>query len=178
MHLLNFPRGDNMPLSDLFSVLQQYRGASASAPPPTTEQDYSQIAQSAPQPHLATGLAEAFRSDQTPPCSQMLGTLFSNSNGQQRAGILNQLLGAVGPGLLASGGLSGLAGLLGGKNSVTPEQANQIPPEAVQQLAEHAQKQNPSIIDQASQFYSQHPTLVQALGAGSLALIMSHLSKR
>jgi hypothetical protein len=48
----------------------------------------------------------------------------------------------------------------------------------VQQLAEHAQKQNPSIIDQASQFYSQHPTLVQALGAGSLALIMSHLSKR
>jgi hypothetical protein len=29
-----------------------------------------------------------------------------------------------------------------------------------------------------SEFYVQHPTLVQALGAGSLALIMSHISRR
>jgi hypothetical protein len=60
---------------------------------------------------------------------------------------------------------------------VSPEQADQIPAETVQQLAEHAQKQNPSIVDQAGQFYAQHPTLVKALGAGSLALIMSHLSQ-
>jgi hypothetical protein len=167
-----------MPFSDLLGVLEQYRDASAANPPATVQQDYSQVAQNAPQSHLASGLAEAFRSDQTPPFGQMLGTLFSNSNGQQRAGILNQLLGAVGPGVLASGGLSSLAGLLRGGNSVTPEQANQIPPETVQQLAEHAQKQNPSIIDQASSFYAQHPTLVQALGAGSLALIMSHISRK
>ncbi len=167
-----------MPLSDFLGMLEQYRGASAAAPPATVEQDYSQVAQSAPQSHLASGLAEAFRSNDTPPFSQMLSTLFSNSNGQQRAGILNQLLGAAGPSLLASGGLSSLAGLLRGGNTVSPEQANQIPPEAVQQLAEHAQKQDPSIVDQASQFYAQHPTLVKALGAGSLALIMSHLSQR
>jgi hypothetical protein len=167
-----------MPLSDFLGLLQQYRGASPAAPPATTEQDYSLVAQSAPPSHLASGLAEAFRSNQTPPFSQMLGTLFSNSNGQQRAGILNQLLGYVGPGILASGGLTSLAGLLHGGNNVTPEQANQVPPEAVQQLAEHAQKQNPSIVDQASEFYSQHPTLVQALGAGSLALIMSRLSQK
>ena len=61
---------------------------------------------------------------------------------------------------------------------MSPDQAKQVSPEAVQQLAEHAEKQNPSVIDHASQFYSQHPKLVQALGAGSLALIMSHLSKR
>jgi hypothetical protein len=61
---------------------------------------------------------------------------------------------------------------------VTPEQAEQIPPETVQQLAAHAEKQNPSIVDQASEFYAQHPTLVKALGAGSLAPIMSHLSKK
>jgi hypothetical protein len=142
------------------------------------EQDYSQVVQSAPRSHLASGLAEAFRSSETPPFGQMLGTLFGNSNGQQRAGILNKLLGAVGPGVLASGGLSSLAGLLGGGNNVTPEQANQIPPETVQQLAEHAEKQNPSIVDQAGEFYAQHPTLVKALGAGSLALIMSHLSQK
>ena len=167
-----------MPLSDLLDILKQYRGASALTPPATVEEDYSQVAQSAPQSHLASGLAEAFRSDQTPPFSQMLGTLFGNSNGQQRAGILNQLLRAIGPGLLASGGLSSLAGWLRGGNNVTPEQADKIPPETVQQLAEHAEKQNPSIVDRASEFYAQHPTLVQALGAGSLALIMSHLSKK
>ena len=166
-----------MPLSDFLGILNQYRGASAVSPPATVEQDYSQVAQSAPQAHLASGLAEAFRSNDTPPFGQMLSTLFSNSNGQQRAGILNQFL-AVGPGVLASGGFSSLAGLLRGGDNVTPEQANQIPPETVQQLAEHAEKQNPSIVDRASEFYAQHPTLVQALGAGSLALIMSHLSKK
>jgi hypothetical protein len=170
-----------MPLSDLLGILQQYRGASAANPPATVEQDYSQVAQSAPQSHLASGLSEAFRSNETPPFGHMLSTLFRNSDGQQRAGILNQLLAAAGPSVLASGGLSGLsslAGLLRGGNNVTPEQADQIPPETVQQLAEHAAKQNPSIVDQASEFYAQHPTLVKALGAASLALIMSHLSKK
>lgn len=168
-----------MGLSGLMGILNQYRDASAGAPPPNVEQDYSQVAQNAPQSHLASGLAEAFRWDQTPPFGQMLRTLFSSSNGEQRAGILNQLLGSVGPGLLASGGLSGLSGLLGGgQSTVTPQQANQVSPEQVQQLAEHAEKQNPSIVDQAGQFYAQHPTLVKALGAGSLALIMSHLSRR
>ena len=165
-----------MPLSDFLSILEQYRGASAAAPPASVEQDYSQVAQTAPQSHLASGLAEAFRSGETPPFSQMLGTLFGNSNGQQRAGILNTLLSALGPSMLAAGGLSGLAGLLRGGNNVTPEQADQVPPETVEQLAEHAEKQDPSIVDQASAFYAQHPTLVKALGAGSLALIMSHLS--
>jgi hypothetical protein len=166
-------------LENLMGVLNQYRNASATNPPPNVEQDYAQVAHAAPPGNLATGLSAAFRSDQTPPFGQMIGTLFSNSNGQQRAGILNQLLGSVGPGLLASGGLSGLSGLLGGgQTQVTPEQADQISPQAAQQLAEHAQKQNPSIVDQAGEFYAQHPTLVQALGAGSLALIMSHLSQR
>jgi hypothetical protein len=167
-----------MPLSDLIGVLNQYRGASASEPPTGVQTDYSAVAPHVPQSDLADGLATAFRSDQTPPFGEMLGSLFSNSNGQQRAGILNQLLSAVGPGLLSSGALGGLAGLLRGGNTVTPEQANQVSPQAVTQLAEHAEKENPSIVDQASQFYAQHPTLVQALGAGSLALIMSHLSRK
>ena len=109
----------------------------------------------------------------------MLSNLFANSNPDQRAGILNHLLSAVGPAALGSGVLGSLGGLLRGRNAkVSPEQAKQVSPEAVQELAEHAEKQNPSIVDKASQFYSQHPKLVQALGAGSLALIMSHLSKR
>ena len=168
-----------MSLLDIVKTLEQYGSAGAANPPATVHQDFEQVAQSAPQPQLAAGLSEAFRSNQTPPFGQMLGTLFSQSNGQQQAGILNQLLGSLGPaaGAGALGGLSGLSGLLGGGSQVTPQQAQQVPPETVQQLAEQAQKNNPSIVDEAGSFYAQHPTLVKALGAGSLALIMSHMSR-
>ena len=40
------------------------------------------------------GLAAAFRSDQTPPFGQMVSRLFSQSGGQQQAGLLNTLLAA------------------------------------------------------------------------------------
>jgi len=166
-----------MALSDFLNVIQQYSGASASSPPPNTQQDFSKVAQAAPQSHLAGGLAEAFRSDQTPPFSQMIGNLFSQSNGQQRAGILTQLLSSSGVNPLSALG-DRFSGFLKPGSQVTPQQAEQIPPEAVQQLAEHAQASNPSIVDQASSFYAQHPQLVQGLGAGALALIMSHMSKR
>ncbi len=166
-----------MAISDFLNVLQQYSGASASNPPANTQQDFSKVAESAPQSHLASGLAEAFRSDQTPPFPQMVGNLFGQSNGQQRAGILNQLLGAAGPNVLSMLGGS-LGGLLTPGTQVTPQQAEQIPQETVQQLAQHAQQNNPSIVDQASSFYAQHPKLVQGLGAGALALIMSHMSTR
>ena len=163
-----------MGLSNLLGMLQQYAGASPSNPPANVQQDFQNVAQQIPQQHLASGLAEAFRSNQTPAFPEMLSNLFSQSNGQQRAGILSQLLGAAGPG--AAGGI--LGGLFKGGTQVTPEQAQQVSPEAVQQLATHAQKNDPSIIDQASNFYAQHPRLVQGLGAGALALIMSHVSQK
>jgi hypothetical protein len=166
-----------MALSDFLNMIQQYSGASASNPPPNTQQDFSKVAQAAPQSHLAGGLAEAFRSDQTPPFSQMIGSLFSQSNGQQRAGLLTHLLSSSGVNPLSALG-DRLGGLLRPGSQVTPQQAEQIPPEAVQQLAEHAQKNNPSVVEEASNFYAQHPQLVQGLGAGALALIMSHISKR
>jgi hypothetical protein len=168
-----------MQLTDLVGIFEQYRNASVANPPQNVQQDYQRAAETVPSSHLADALSEAFRSGQTPPFNQMVGSLFANSSPDQRAGILNHLMGAVGPGALGSLALGSLGGLLRGANAnVSPEQAKQVSPEDVQQLAARAEQQNPSIIDHASQFYSQHPKLVQALGAGSLALIMSHLSKR
>lgn len=161
-----------MSFSNLMGLLQQYASPGASNTG-NVQADFAQVSQAAPQQHLANGLAEAFRSNQTPPFAQMLSTLFSNSNGQQQAGILNHLLSSVGPG--AAPGL--LGGVSGGGSQVTPEQAQQVSPEAVHQLAEEAEKRDPSIISTVSNFYAQHPTLVQTLGASSLALIMSHMSR-
>lgn len=162
-----------MSFSNLMGLLQKYATPNASNNT-NVEQDYEQVSQAAPQQHMATGLAEAFRSNQTPPFAQMLSTLFSNSNGQQQAGVLNHLLSAAGP--AAASGI--LGNLMGGGSQITPEQAQQVPPEAVHRLAEQAQQNDPSVIDRVSEMYAQHPTLIKALGAGSLAVIMSHLSQR
>jgi hypothetical protein len=165
-----------MGLLHIADMLRSYAGVDPSAPPPNTQQDFDQAAQHAPAEHLADGLTSAFQSDQTPPFPQMVSQLFGQSNGQQRAGILSELLKTAGP-ALGGGLLQQFSGLLHGGN-ITPEQAQQVSPNAVQQLAAHAQQQDPSVVERAGSFYAQHPQLVQALGTGALALIMSHISQR
>lgn len=165
-----------MGLLDIANMLRSYAGADPSAPPISTQQDFAEASQHAPAEHLASGLTAAFQSNQTPPFPQMISQLFGQSNGQQRAGILSELLNIAGPSL-GGGLLQQFSGLLHG-GTISPEQAQQISPDAVQQLAAHAQQQDPSVIQRAGSFYAQHPQLVQALGAGALALIMSHLSQR
>jgi len=167
-------------MNDLGGILQQYSGAGAAQAPDTVDDDFDQTAQAAPLGTLANGLSAAFRSDQTPEFGQMIGNLFGQSNGQQRAGILNTLISTLGPTiaaqLFARKGLSGLAGLLGGgQTEVTPEQAEQVPPEAVQEIAAHAEQRDPSIIDMASKFYAEHPTLVKSLGGAALAIALAKI---
>ena len=163
-------------INEIGSLLQRYNGASAAAPPANAEEDFRQIAPQVPQAAMANGLGDAFRSNETPPFGNMVSQLFGQSNGEQRAGILNHLIRAAGP-ALSGPTLGGLSSLLQGRTSITPEQAQQVSPDIVQHLAEHAQRQDPSVIDRVSEFYAQHPTLVQGLGAGALALVMSRISQ-
>jgi hypothetical protein len=140
---------------------------------------FDQVAQAAPQGSIADGIAAAFRSDQTPAFGQMLGGLFGQSNGDQKAAMLNQLIGSVGPGVLASlAGGGALSSLLGSGGQLTAQQAQQVSPEQVQQLAAHAEKADPSIIDKASAFYAQHPTLVKTLGGAALSIALAKVAER
>ena len=59
---------------ELGGLLQQYAGGNQ--PTQTTEQDFDQAATVAPRDAMSQGLAEAFRSDQTPPFANMLGQLL------------------------------------------------------------------------------------------------------
>jgi hypothetical protein len=140
------------------------------------EDQFRSAAQHAPQEVVADGLSHAFRSDQTPAFPEMVSNLFSRSDPNQRAGLLNRLLGAIGPGALA-GLPGGLAGLLG-SGEVRPEQASQISPKDVQEIAAQAETHNPSVVDQVSSFYSQHPQVVQALGGLALTIALQHIMKR
>jgi hypothetical protein len=160
-------------LQQLGGMIQQYAGISPDQAPPQVHDDFRQFAQAAPRDALAAGIAEAFRSDRTPPFEQMVGQLFGQSPPHQQAGLLNSLLGAVGP-QLASQVLGGLVG--GGQ--LSPHQAQQVSPGMVEQLAAQAHRRDPSIIDQVSGFYSQHPDLFQTLGGGALAAAMGGLAQR
>ena len=179
-------------MKELSGLLQQYQGAEPSQAPDTVDEDFDQIAQAAPQPALSDGLAAAFRSDQTPEFGQMTANLFNNSNPQQQAGLLNTILKYAGPAILgriasgggsstgSGGGISDLINIFkgGGQQELTPEQAGQIPPEAVQQVADEAQKHDPSIIDRISDFYAEHPTLVKTLGTAALTIALSKIANR
>jgi hypothetical protein len=165
----------------LGNMLKQYTsGGAAAQPAPDVHAHFDQVAQAAPTSVIADGLAAAFNSDKTPAFGQMLSSLFSNSTGDQKVGMLNQLLTSVSPGILTqilSG--AGLAGLLGaGKTQLTPDQAQKLSPEVVQQLATHAQSSNPSVVESVSNFYAQHPTLVKTLGGAALTVALAKIAER
>src|SRR5438270_9216297 len=105
-------------------ILNQYASQARGEPAPAAAQHFDQVAQQAPPAVVSQGLAEAFRADQTPPFGEMVAHLFGNSDPQQRAGLLNQLLSALGPGVLgagASGPLADLMRRMGSASTVTPE---------------------------------------------------------
>src|SRR5512146_1408698 len=156
-------------MNEIGTLLQQYHGASASSPPPSAAEDFTKVADRAPASALSDGLAAAFHSQSTPSFGEMIAQLFAQSDGAQRSGILNHLLAAAGPAASSIGLPASLNPLGGaGRAAVTPEQAQQLSSESVRRLAEEAQSRDPSIVDKASEFYAQHPTLVKTLGVGAL----------
>jgi hypothetical protein len=173
-------------LDQLGGVLQQYTGNAPQKSQESAEQDFDQVSTVAPREAVAGGLADAFRSKDTPPFPNMVGDLFGRSDGTQRASILNSLLASAGPALLSGilsrqggGGLGSLAGMLGGgATHVTPEQAQQIPPQAVEEIAKEAEQRDPNVIDRVSDFYAEHPTLVKGLGAAALAIAMRGMANQ
>jgi hypothetical protein len=85
---------------DIADILKQYADR-----PTDTHADFDEVARQVPSDVLGSGIAQAFRSDQTPDFGSMVGSLFGGSNPQQRAGLLGQLVRSVAPAVL-----SGLAG--------------------------------------------------------------------
>jgi hypothetical protein len=134
---------------------------------------FGQVAQNAPDDVLAKGLSAAFASDQTPAIGNMVSQLFGQSNGAQQAGMLNQLLGTLGPGLMS--GLAGgaLAGVMRpGQTQITPDQAAQLTPQQVQDVVNHANDVHPGVADQLGQFYAQHRSLINTLGGVAATVAM------
>ena len=170
-----------MSFMDLLKQYTQPNPANAA----TSAAHFDQVAQAAPPEQVGNGVAAAFRSDQTPPFPNMVGQLFGQSSGPQQAGVLNQLLGSLSPAMLSGLGGGVLGRLLGGAGTdgttpptITPAQASQLTPEQVQEIAAHAEKQDPGIVDRLGGFYAQHPDVVKGLGGMALAVILGKMASR
>lgn len=180
-------------MDQIGNMLQQYSGASAQAAPDNVQDDFDQFAQNAPPDAIADGLAAAFRSEETPPFPSMLSQLFNRSDGQERAGILNTLIRTVGPAVVGQilsrragggaatggGGIGDLLGGLlgGGQPQVTPDVAQQIPPDAVEEIAQQAEQRDPSVVDMISNIYARNPQLVKTLGAAALTIALAKIAQ-
>lgn len=163
----------------LLDILNQYVNPST-APTGDVMEHFDQVAQQAQPQDLGRGIAAAMRSDSTPPFGQMVGNLFGQSNPQQQAGVLNQLVQSIGPGALSgiAGGILGRvlgSGSTTGVPTITPAQASQLSPADVNAIATHAQNQDGSVIDKIGGFYAQHPALIKSLGAAALAIALGHM---
>jgi hypothetical protein len=166
----------------LMDILQQY-----AARPTSTEQDFDEIAGQIPREVLGEGVAHAFRSDATPPFGNLVSQMFGQSNPQLRAGLLNQLIRAVGPAVLAkiAGGALGGFGRManpgaapGVPPTVSPVDAEQVTPEQVREIAEEASKKDPSVMDRVGGFYAEHPEIVKGLGGAALAIALGQIANR
>jgi hypothetical protein len=156
----------------LFDILQQAIGHDDA----TAHLD--QVAQHASAGELGAGLAAAMRSDGTPPFGDTVGQLFGRSSPAQQAGVLNQILATLGP--AAASALAG--GVLGrmlqpGQTQVTPDQASQLSPAQVTEIATHAEQQHAGVIDEVSRFYAQHSGLIKTLGGAAIAIALPKMKE-
>ncbi|MEO7743741.1 MAG: hypothetical protein ABIR98_12445 [Usitatibacter sp.] len=163
----------------LRDILTQYADRSYHQPLDNAADDFERVAADAPPEILRDGLAEAFRAEETPPFPQMVAHLFGKSDGPQRAGILNEILSSLGGGAL--GGLAG--GPLGdlvrrGGHQISPQEAQRISPEQIQETVARAERHDPGLVERASAFYANHPQLVRQLGTAVLTLAMRKMARR
>jgi len=142
------------------------------------EQHFDAVTNAATPDEVSAGLAGAMRSDQTPPFGDMVGQLFGHSNPGQQAGLLNQILASLGPAALSgiAGGVLGKM-LAPGQTQLTPDQASTLSPGQVSDIAAHAEKTQPGIVDEVSSFYAQHAGLIKMLGGAALAITMAKMKQ-
>jgi hypothetical protein len=166
---------------DFTSILSQYVDRNVSTSSTGAPQHFDQVAHTAPSEVVASGIAAAFRADETPPFADMVGRLFDNSSAQQRASLLNELADSLAPGWLAGQSRSPLVQMLrrvsDSRAAVTSEQAVAVSAQQVQEVVRDAEKQSPAIIDSVSQFYALHPGVVKTLGAAALTIALTRMAQ-
>ncbi len=65
-----------------------------------------------------------------------------------------------------------------GPPTLSPEQASQMSPEQVQEIAARAERHDPTVLDNIGSYYAEHPQLVKTLGSAALAIALAGVANR
>ena len=166
----------------LMEILGRYSGERRRALPHfEVEHDFEKVVAETAPDALQDGIAEAFRSDETPAFEEMVAQLFENSEPRIRAGLLDNLLAGLGPNALGAATGGGLADVwrryVAGAR-VAPDRAARVDSTEVQEVARQARKQNPGVLERVSRFYARHPEVVRTLGNVAMGVALSRIARR
>ncbi len=141
-----------------------------------------EIVRDAPRDTVREGLREAFDAGDTPSMGEQVGQMFGQSSNQQQAGLINQVIQALGPAAaaaLAGGVLQKV--MKPGEQQVDADAVAQLSPTEVTQVVNEAQQQQPELSQRLSEFYADNSGLIKALGGVALlaaAIKMKQYSER
>jgi len=170
-------------LNQVTDIVSKYASGSPANVPGSVDADFDRISELAPSSTVAEGLAEAFRSDHTPPFASMLSQLFGRSSPTHKTSVLNTLIATLGPALVsqllaAHGANRAAREVQSGSTSLSPEVVQQIPQTSIEAVAAEAEKKDPSIVDRISTFYAEQPAIVKTLGGLALTVAMARMAQR
>ena len=174
-------------------VEQDFDHVAQQADPGMLEQGLSHAFRSDQTPPFGNMVGQMFGQANSGQRAGMLNELIGSLGPAVIGSILGGRAGGSGAGGLA-GGLGGLGGLLGGllggagnapgndnaarMPQLSPQDAERLSPDEVQELATRAEQENPGIIDQMSRYYAQNPQLFKALGGAALAIALGQIAQR
>ena len=138
-----------------------------------THAHYDQIAQQVPPQTLHSAIGNALGGLDSSEVQERVGNSANQMSPQQRGGIVQTLLGGLG----SSSGMN-LGGLLSqlGINQEVANNPQAATPEEVGKLASQAHATDSGLFQKAMSVYSEHPTLVKALGTVVIAQVARHLA--
>jgi hypothetical protein len=84
-------------LNQVTDIMKKYDSSDPAHIAGSVDAVFDRFTRSAPSSTVAQGLAEAFRSPETPPFASMLGRLFERSAATQKTNVLNTLIAGLGP---------------------------------------------------------------------------------
>ena len=169
-------------LNQATDIMDRYGSGDPNHVPGSVDADFDRFSRIAPSSSISEGLAEAFRSRQTPPFASMLSQLFVRSPSNQKANVLNTLIATLGPALVAQllakhGANRAAQELQASDTRISPEVVEQIPATSIEEVAAEAEKRDPSIVDRVSKFYAEQPALIKALGGLALTVAMAKVAQ-
>jgi hypothetical protein len=170
-------------LNQVTDIMNKYAAGRSDAVPGSVDADFDRLSQHAPSASLSEGLAEAFRSSETPPFASMLSQLFGRSGATQKTNVLSTLVATLGPTVVSQilqrhGAERAANELQSGQTQVSPQTAEQIPSGSIEAVAREAEKKDPSIVDRISRFYADQPALIKTLGGLALTVAMAKVAQR